>query len=195
MFGKILNNKKIKYNKISSLVMNGATQTDPNNIAESFNQFFSEIGENLAKKFSNDYSEFKNYLKGPVTHSMFLFHTSESEILKIIKTLKNTNSTGHDNFSTKFIKLSATLLAPALAKIVNLAIDTGIYPSNLKIAKVIPIFKKGDQTSINNYRPISILSPINKIFEKILYSRLMKYINKSNILYKFEYGFRKKSLY
>ena len=82
-------------------------------------------------------------------------------------------------------------IAPALTKIFNLAINTGIYPDNLKIAKVIPIFKKGDQTSVNNYRPISILSPINKIFEKILYSRLMSYINKSNILYKYQFGFRK----
>ena len=78
--------------------MNGETPTDPNNIAESFNQFFSEIGENLDKNFPNDYSEFRNYLKDPVTHSMFLFHTSESEIMKIIKSLKNTNSTGYDNF-------------------------------------------------------------------------------------------------
>ena len=64
--------------------MNGATQTNPNKIAESFNQFFSEIGENLAKKIPNNYFEFKNYLKYPVTHSMFLFHTSESEIMKIL---------------------------------------------------------------------------------------------------------------
>lgn len=122
---------------------------------------------------------------------MFLFHTSEQEISKIIKSLKNTNSTGYDNFPTKFIKLSSSILAPALTKIFNLSINAGIYPNNLKIAKVIPIFKKGDQTSINNYRPISILSPINKIFEKILYSRLTKYINNSNILYKYQFGFRK----
>ena len=57
---------------------------------------------------------------------------------------------------------------------------------------IIPIFKKGGPTSVNNYRPISILSPINKIFEKIIYSRLIKYIDKSNILYKYQYGFRKK---
>ena len=77
-------------------------------------------------------------------------------------------------------------------KLFNLAISTGVYPDNLKIAKVIPIFKKGNSTSVNNYRPISILSPINKIFEKILYSRLMTFIDKSKILYKYQFGFRKK---
>ena len=126
---------------------------------------------------------------------MYLFNTTLAEVLNTIKSLKNTKSTGFDDFSTKFIKLSATLIAPELVKIFNLAINKGIYPDNLKIAKVIPIFKKGDQTSVNNYRPISILSPINKIFEKILYSRLLKYIDKSNILYKYQFGFRKKSFY
>ena len=96
------------------------------------------------------------------------------------------------NFSTKFIKLSSSILAPTLVKLFNLSIRTGVYPDLLKVAKVIPIFKKGDSSSVNNYRPISILSPINKIFEKIIYSRLIKYIDKSNILYKYQYGFRKK---
>ena len=122
---------------------------------------------------------------------MFLFNTSEAEIIKTIKSLKNTNSLGPDNFPTKFIKLSASLIAPALVKIFNLSIKTGVYPDTLKAAKVIPIFKKGDPTSVNNYRPISVLSPINKIFEKILYARLIKYIDKSKLLYKYQYGFRK----
>ena len=122
---------------------------------------------------------------------MYLFNTTVAEILKIIKSLKNSNSLGYDDFPTRFIKLSASQIAPALEQIFNLSIKTGVYPDILKIAKVIPIFKKGAPTSINNYRPISILSPINKIFEKILYARLIKYINKSKLLYKYQYGFRK----
>ena len=193
IFGKILNSKKIKHNKIANININGEIQTEPQKITETFNKFFSEIGGNLAKKFPDDFSEFKNYLGHPATHSMYLFKTSESEIRKIIKSLKNTNSTGFDNFSTKFIKLTISILAPALAKLFNLSIQTGTYPDNLKVAKVIPIFKKGDPVSVNNYRPISILSPINKIFEKIIYSRLIKYIDKSNVLYTYQYGFRKKN--
>ena len=122
---------------------------------------------------------------------MYLFNTTLAEVLDTIKSLKNTNSSGYDDFSTKFIKLSATIIAPELVKIFNLAIREGTYPDKLKIAKVIPIFKKGDQSSVNNYRPISILSTINKIFEKILYSRLIKFVDKSNILYKYQFGFRK----
>ena len=167
-------------------------QTEPQTISETFNKFFSEIGGKLAQKIPNENnSKFKDYLGPSVNHSMYLFNTNTVEILKIIKSLKNTNFTGYDNFSTKFVKLSASLIAPALVKIFNLAISTGIYPDSLKIAKVIPVFKKGDQMSVNNYRPISILSPINKIFEKILYSRLIKYIDKSNILYDFHFGFSK----
>ena len=72
----------------------------------------------------------------------------------------------------------------------NLSISSGIYPSNLKIAKVIPIFKNGDSKSINNYRPISILSTLNKIFEKILYARLVDYIEKFDLFYKYQFGYR-----
>ena len=126
---------------------------------------------------------------------MLLQKITEMELNNTIKNLKNNNSTGPDEYSTKFIKLSSPILVPALVKIFNLAISTGVYPNSLKIAKVIPIFKKGDSTTVNNYRPISILSTINKIFEKILYSRLINYIEKSNLLYKYQYGFRKKTLH
>ena len=147
-FGKILNSKKIKHNKISSIKINEENQTEPQKISETFNKFFSEIGGNLAKNFPNDFSEFQNYLGESATYSMFLFNTTESEIIKIIKSLKNTNSTGFDNLSTKFIKLSSSILAPALVKLFNLSIQTGVYPDLLKVAKVIPIFKKGDSTSV-----------------------------------------------
>ena len=78
-----------------------------------------------------------------------------------------------------------------LSQIINISIKTGNYPDQLKIAKVIPIYKKGSSSDPSNYRPISILSNINKIFEKILHKRLFKYLNKFNILYKYQFGFRK----
>ena len=88
-FGKVLNNKKVKHNNISSLSVNGKTQTDPQEIANSFNNSFSEIGEKLASKFSNqNSSEFKKYLGAPVPHSIYLYSISEAEIIDVIMKLK-----------------------------------------------------------------------------------------------------------
>ncbi|CAL4235600.1 unnamed protein product, partial [Meganyctiphanes norvegica] len=116
----------------------------------------------LAKKNSNQNNlEFRKYLGNPALQSIFLHSTNAFEISDTIKNLKNSNSAGHDEFSSKFIKISSPILIPALEKIFNLSLTSGIYPDSLKIAKVIPIFKKGSPTSVNNYRPISILSTIN----------------------------------
>ena len=191
-FGKILNNKKVRHNKLVNLNLNGKNLSDPQAISNSVNNYFSEIGEKLANKFSqNNNPEFKKYLGNPVPQSIYLQEVTEAEIKNAICDLNNSNSTSHDDFTTKFVKLSSPILAPALDKIFNLSIENGIYPNSLKMAKVIPILKKGDPTLVNNYRPISILSPINKIFEKIIYSRLTSFIEKHQILYKYQYGFRK----
>ena len=72
-----------------------------------------------------------------------------------------------------------------------MSITNGIVPDKLKIAKVIPIFKKGDKNEISNYRPISLLSIFNKLLEKVVYKRLYNFLIKNNILYKYQFGFRK----
>ena len=80
-----------------------------------------------------------------------------------------------------------------LKEIINLSFATGIYPDPLKIAKVIPIFKnKGDELQVSNYRPISLLSNVNKIFEKLAYSRLYSFLNLYNCIYELQFGFRAK---
>ena len=112
-FGKILNSKKIKHSKIGSIKTDGTIQTEPQAISETFNNFFSEIGDKLAKTFPNDNnSEYKDYLGNSVNHSMYLFNTTLAEVLDTIKSLKNTKSTGYDDFSSKFINLSATIIVP-----------------------------------------------------------------------------------
>ena len=114
-----------------------------------------EIGKQLARNFpSQNTTEFMQYLGNPAPQSIYLYSISESDVINTIRSMKNTSSAGHDEFSSKFIKLSLPLLVPALEKIFNLSLSSGVYPDELKIAKVIPIFKKGSPTSINNYRPI-----------------------------------------
>ena len=89
------------------------------------------------------------------------------------------------------LKLSKQIISPVLCDLFNLCIIQGIYPDALKVAEVIPVFKKGDKYNVNNYRPISILSQFNKIFEQLINSRLTKYLEKFNLLSEHQFGFRK----
>ena len=72
----------------------------------------------------------------------------------------------------------------------NISLLKGVVPSELKIAKVIPLFKSGDPTKFSNYRPVSVLPVFSKILERLMYTRLLSFINKNNLLYKFQFGFR-----
>ena len=101
-------------------------------------------------------------------------------------------STGSDDLPGIFINISAPVVADTLSKLFNLSIRKGEYPDVLKIAKVIPIYKKGDHTDVNNYRPISILTHLNKIFETIISNQMKSFLNKHNIFYKYQYGFHEK---
>ena len=83
-------------------------------------------------------------------------------------------------------------LAKPLSWIANICLQTGIHPDKLKIAEVIPIFKKGSKLLTCNYRPISLLSNINKIFEKLVFSRVFSFLDKNNSIYNLQYGFRPK---
>ena len=101
-------------------------------------------------------------------------------------------SMGHDEIPPKIIKWAPSLFAPILEVLYNKCIDTGYYPSNFKVAKVTPIHKKGDQNDVNNYRPISVLTQFNQIFERLLSKRLLDFFDKFNIITKKQFGFLKK---
>ena len=120
---------------------------------------------------------------------MFKPVTAREVELEILA-LPNNKSHGLYSCPTKLLKYSSTIISDILAKIVNLSVRSGSYPSKLKKAKVIPVFKTEDETDANNYRPISLLSIFDRIFEKVMYKRMMHFINVKNILFSAQYGFR-----
>ena len=190
VFGSILNNKK-KSKSINKIKVNNRELTDQNVITEEFNKYFITIGAKLAENFQSENINHKGYLMNKVVNSFFLHFTTEYEITREINNLDCKKSPGYDDISVKFLQAAKNLIAKPLMLIFNKAITTGQYPDALKIAKVIPLFKKGENTVISNYRPISLLSLLNKIFEKLLYRRLYKFLVKHNVLYKYQFGFRK----
>ena len=117
--------------------------------------------------------------------------TDPREINNIIFNLKS-SSPGWDEIHMKVIKSVAPFLINPLAHVFNLSLHQGHVPSQLKRAKVIPLYKKGDKTLLTNHRPISVLPAFSKILEKLMYNRLLSYLSTHNILYQFQFGFRPK---
>ena len=114
------------------------------------------------------------------------------EIETEISLLPYNKALGLYSTPVKLLKLAKSVISIPLTKIFNQSVLTGVYPAKLKYAKVIPVYKGEDETLPENYRPISLLSIYNRLFEKILYRRLIKFIDKNDILYDLQYGFRNK---
>ena len=162
------------------------------NIAEGFNNFFTNIGKTLASKIPDVNQDPKVYLPHVnFSRSFVLFPADQNEIMSIIKKMKPKVSTGYDSISAKLLKQTCEGLILPLLHIVNLSLSTGIVPDKMKLAKVVPIYKSGGKETISNYRPVSLLPVFSKIIEKIVYNRLFNYLEKYNILTPSQYGFRK----
>ena len=115
---------------------------------------------------------------------------TKKEILDATKLLANKKTQDHTGVSSHFVKQTISTLIDPLFHIFNLSFNTGIVPIQFKIAKVIPIFKAGDRASMDNYRPISLLSTFSKILEKLVAARLLTFLKANNILSKWQFGFR-----
>ena len=113
------------------------------------------------------------------------------DVKKVIDSLATKNSCGVDAISTKLIKMLSDAIAGPLTVIINQSLFTGIFPDKLKIAKVIPLYKKDDPHIVDNFRPISLLPAISKIFEKIVFNQVYAYFDRNKLLYTSQYGFRK----
>lgn len=170
---------------------NNVMQTDKNLIANTLNSYFSSIGEKMGNQINPDYNGFQKSMPPPLNKSIFLTKVNEDQISRIIENLHNKSSAGDDNISQKLIKQIKLQIIPVLTKLINLSISDKLYPDCLKIAKIIPIYKGGSKNLCNNYRPISLLSSFNKVFEIKLQKDLINFIESYNILYEKQYGFRK----
>jgi len=120
---------------------------------------------------------------------MYLRPTSPYEILYYIRQLNPNKSVGSDEIGANFVKISAEVISPILSQLCNACFHFSIFPTCLKIAKVILICKSGDKTNLTNYRLISILSYFSKLLEKIVHSRTIDYLNSNSLLYNTQYGF------
>ena len=158
-------------------------------IAENFNIFFVEIGPKLESKIKVENIEVTSYLNNRVQNSIFLNPATPSEVQKIISNLKNTAG-GWDKITKKLIVNILDHILIPLTHIINLSLSTGMFPSELKIAKIKPLFKAENQHLYTHYWPISLPPTFSKIFEKIIHTRLINFFEANKILYSKQFGFR-----
>ena len=186
-------NKKIS-NVASIFYHNGNVLSNAKDIANAFNVYFANIGKNLASEIEQnitDNADYTQYVSTPLTETKLQFKCiTDNDTQRAIDKLENKSSSGHDGISNELLKLLKIELSKLLTLIMNQMITTGIFPDSFKISKITPLFKKGDVSMLSNYRPISLLPTISKIFERILYNQLYDYFNSNNLLAEEQYGFR-----
>ena len=184
-------NKNIKSSISSRFMVNNQIVINKQTIADGFNSFYVNVGPTLAKNIPTVNKSPCSFIKRSYNHLMHVDTVTSEEICKIIINLK-LGSAGYDNISSKVFKSTAGPCIIPLTHICNLSIISGIFPMELKIAKVIPIFKSEDPLLFSNYRPVSVLPVISKVLERLMYNRLLKYLNKYDLIYSHQFGFRTK---
>ena len=189
-FGPIINpGKRKELHKIEKINKEGSFLTNKKDIANHFNNYFCNIGKKLQNNVPTTNKNYKNYLTNQNLNSFFISPVSEDELLKVIHTINNRKAKGIYDIPANIFKRSFNQIKNPLLSLLNMSFSQGIFPDIFKIAKVIPLYKKQDRYLTENYRPISLLSYISKIFEKLMKKRLCSFLNKYNILYDLQFGF------
>ena len=190
-----LTNLKSKNNSTNiSIKIGDRIVSDPKTVANEFNEYFSNIADKVRAKIPETKASYKDFLTKRCRNSFFFRPTEKEEILKIINSIDQTKSTGPNSIPNKILNCVTEKIALILSKIFNISIRKGKYIEDLKLVKVVPIFKnKGSPFEAGNFRPISLLSNIDKIFEKLVHKRMINFLEAKKILYKNQFGFRHKS--
>ena len=169
---------------------NGLNISESTHIANKFNEYFTKVAERITKKIPRTQKSPLSYLSNSNSDSFFISPCTANEVSNVIQSLKKGKSSGPNSIPVKLLKVLNYSISSDLSALINESFTTGIFPENLKIAKVIPIFKKGLKTKTCNYRPISLLSIFSKIFEKLMQARLQKFLETCEVLFSMQFGFR-----
>lgn len=184
-----LYNKTGKSNDINHIIHNNKNITVPIDIANCFNEFYTNIPFDLNNNLPPPTTDPLHFLTGDYPTSMAVPTVYPQDIARVINSLKNKKSNVQE-LSVSIIKNNSYYFAIPLSMLFNQSIINGKFPQRLKHATVIPIHKKGSVNELTNYRPISLLSTFSKIFEKVMKTFLINYLETRNIINPRQFGFR-----
>jgi hypothetical protein len=182
--------KTKKSDTVEKICKNDVTISEPVEIANCFNTFFTAVGQQISDSVppvQKNPEEFVNYDRA--VPDLLLQNTTPEHIQKVIKKLQPKMSYDANGVSSKMIKFIGDEISFPLAHIFNISLREGVFPEKLKLCRVIPIFKTGNPLECDNYRPISLLSSISKVLEKIVAQKLIAHLLDNDLLYVHQYGF------
>ena len=179
------------HNMTSSIdfIIDKSIVSDKTKIANGFNDYFVNVGSSLSSNIHCNVNPLSYVEANP--NSMVTPSLTVGDIINVISSLNN-SSAGYDEMPASILKKCIDEYITPITYLVNLSIRQGTFPNELKLAKVIPIFKSGNQQLINNYRPISVLPFFSKIYEKVMANFLINFLDANDILSNFQFGFRHK---
>ena len=182
-------NQDTKSNSIDRILFQDGVITGPTNLAKAFNEHFVSIGERLAKTVGYTDIYPTQFLKQAKTKFKFK-QIKVEEVFRVINKLVNAKAVGTHAIPNRLLKEANNLISPSLCEIFNCAIETKTYPDDLNIAKTTPLFKTDDKEDMNNYKPISVIPTVARVFERLVYNQIYKYLTNNNLLSNKQYGFR-----
>ena len=188
VLNSITGKQKISDHQQLNINVDGILLTDPQKVACAFNDFFINSVHNLTVNFNPPLP-----LECPNSNDGFSFTfrlVTQQHMYDVINSLNKTNSLDIYGLNAKFVLDHLDTFLPVLYHLINLCFETSLFPTQWKLAKIIPILKTDDPTSLSNYRPISILPIMSKILEKLMASQLLEYLETNNFLSEHQFGFR-----
>lgn len=191
---EVIGNKTHNSFPPNEILVNGQLCSNPRTISNHFNQYFINVGQTISDEIdaSSDSAtsiDPCSYINNCAAHSMFLSPVDHEEVYSALNSLKN-KSPGWDDFYAEPVRACSDTLIEPLAHLINMSFNEGVVPKELKVAKVLPLYKKGNPSDISNYRPISILPLFSKLFESLFHKRLISFLSSNAILSESQFGFQ-----
>ena len=179
----------------TQLFTGGRIVSSPSGLATEMNTFFTNKVKQLLSRLPTPTTDPLENLSSSMESRTCIFSLESvhpEEVLKIVTSLKNSKSTGLDSIDTSTLKLIIGDILPAVTHIINLSIANLEFPSTWKVAKIIPLLKKGDPMNPSNYRPVALLPILSKVLERVVFKQVVKYVETNGLLHPSHHGSRAK---
>ena len=194
VINEIIGKNSDKCGTIDYLRIDGIKESGAKQISNSLANYFSNVGRQFAEKIPKPRKSIDLYLKKLQSNhkSLYLDPCNATEVKELINMLPLKNSHGHDNISNIMLKTIVNEIVAPLVMLINQSMSQGQFPTMMKLAEVVPLFKSKDRSIETNYRPISLLTTMSKILEKVVYTHVYKFLNVTGQISDKQYGFRAK---